>query len=48
MFNRHSTQMVTSGVFALLFTLLFVGSAIIPAETAAESLARPAHAQLIA
>lgn len=48
MFNRHSTQMVTSGIFAFLFTLLFVGSAVIPAENAANSLARPAHAQLIA
>jgi hypothetical protein len=48
MFNRHSTQLVTSGVFALLFTLRFVGAAVVPAETAADGLARPAHVTLIA
>ena len=48
MFNRHSTQMVTSGVFALLFTLLFVGSAVVPAETAADGLTRPAYVTLVA
>lgn len=48
MFNRHSTQLVTSGAFAVLFTLLFVGSAVLPAETAAVTLARPAPVTLIA
>jgi hypothetical protein len=36
---------VTSGIFAFLFTLLFVGAAVVPAETAIQ---HPAAVMLLA
>lgn len=45
MFNRHPVQLVTSGIFALLFTLLFVGAAVVPAEAPIDG---PAHVMLLA
>lgn len=39
MFNRHSIELITSGVFALLFTLLFVGAAVVPAEAPVDGAA---------
>lgn len=32
MFGRNSLQTIVSGVFALVFTIMFVGASVAPAE----------------